>query len=191
MNSLIIIAHPNKHSFSHVLANEYKDAKEKSWHDVRIVDLYDPEWRQEYLMMNETNRYLDDPLRQVHQDNITRSDEICFFFPLRWFDCPAILKNRFDVNYTPGFAYKYKSKSPIPEKLLTGKSVRVFVTAGGPRWLYKTIGWFIITLPWFFGRIDYVGMKLKSWTWFTDMNNHKTAESRLWMREKVKKIAQR
>ncbi len=90
-------------------------------------------------MMSETNRYLDDPLREKHQEQITRADEICFFFPLWWFDCPAILKNWFDVNYTSGFAYKYRSGKAIPEKLLKGKSVRIFVTAGGPSWLYKTL----------------------------------------------------
>ena len=97
---------------------------------MRIIDLYDREHKQDYLMMNETNRILDDNLRQQHQDAITRSEEICFFFPLWWFDCPAILKNWFDTNYTNGFAFKYKSGSPIPEKLLKGKSARVFVTTG-------------------------------------------------------------
>lgn len=36
----------------------------------------------------------------------------------------------------------------------------------------------IITLPRYLGRINYVGMKLASRTWITDMNTHKTIESR-------------
>ena len=65
-----------------------------------MIDLYERERKQDYLMMNETNRTMDDPLRNKHQELISRSDEICFFFPLWWFDCPAILKNWIDVNYT-------------------------------------------------------------------------------------------
>lgn len=188
-NSLIIIAHPNKNSFSHILANEYKSAKEKLWHEVRLIDLYDSEWKQEFLTMDEINRQPETPLRQHHQELITWSDEICFFFPLWWFDCPAILKNWFDNNYTNGFAFKYVSGKAHPEKLLKGKSVRVFVTAGWPSWLYNTLWRLIITLPWYLGKINYVGMGLKSWTWFADMNKYKKVESRLWMKEKVRKMA--
>ncbi len=191
MNSLIIIAHPNKQSFSHIGAEEYKRQKSKSWHDVRIIDLYDDAWRQDYLQLNETNRYLDDPLRTKHQEQITRADEIVFFFPLWWFDAPSILKNRFDINYTAGFSHKYRNGKLMPAKLLTDKKVRVFVTAGWPRWLYKTLGRLIITLPRYLGRIDYVGMKLASWTWFTDMNRYKTKESRAFMIEKIQKLASR
>ena len=189
MNTLIIIAHPNKKSFSHILAYDYKIEKEKSWHTIRIIDLYDDQWQQHYLNMNETNRTLEDPLRNIHQELITWSDEICFFFPLWRFDCPAILKNRFDVNYTNGFAYKYRSGKAIPEKLLQNKWVRVFVTTWWPRRLYKTIGRCIITVPRLLWRIDYVGMKLKSRNRFTDMNNIRLPEERERMRRKVRSIA--
>lgn len=188
MKSLIIVAHPNKNSFSHILAHEYSTAKKKSWQEVRLIDLYDTEWKQEFLTMDETNRQPETPLRQQHQELITWSDEICFFFPLWWFDCPAILKNWFDNNYSSGFAFKYVSGKAMPEKLLKGKSVRVFVTAGWPWLLYNTLWRLIITLPWYLGKINYVGMKLKSWTWFTEMNKYKTPESRLWMKEKVRKM---
>lgn len=189
MNSLIIIAHPNKESFSHVLSNDYKETKEKLWHDVRIIDLYEPERKQDYLQLNETNRYLDDPLREKHQEQITRADEIVFFFPLRWFSCPAILQNRFDVNYTQGFAFKYIKGRNLPEKLLTGKSVRVIVTAWWPQRLYHTIWAIIITLARRFGKINYVGMNLASWTRLPNMNHYKTKESRMRMREKIKRLA--
>lgn len=188
MNSLLVIAHPNKQSFSHILAEDYRTVKEKKWDTVRVIDLYEPERKQDYLLLNETNRHSDDPLRSKHQEQITRADEIVFFFPLWWFDVPAILKNRFDVNYTNGFAFRYRSGKNIPEKLLLWKRVRVIVTTWGPSWLYKTLGWLIITLPWYLGRIDYVGMKLSSWTWLTNMNSYQTLSSRSWMREKVRNL---
>lgn len=189
MKSLLIIAHPNKHSFSHILAEDYQTTKEKLWHDVRVIDLYEPERKQDYLQLNETNRYLDDPLREKHQSQITRADEIVFFFPLRWFSCPAILQNRFDVNYTAWFAFKYISEKTLPEKLLTGKSVRVIVTAWWPQRLYYTIWAIIMTLSRRFGKINYVGMNLASWTRLPNMNHYKTTESRIRMREKIKRLA--
>lgn len=189
MNSLLIIAHPNKESFSHKLAQEYNNTKKKNWHDIRMIDLYDDERQQNYLQLDQTNRYLDDPLREKHQKHITRADEIVYLFPIWWFNCPAILQNRFDVNFTPWFAYKYRSGKITPEKLLNNKSVRVIATAGGPTLLYKTLWWLIITLPRYLGKIDYVGMKLSSWTWFANMNAYKTTESRSWMREKIRKLA--
>lgn len=189
MKSLLIIAHPNKKSFSHILAEDYKKIKLQWVNDVHTIDLYEAERKQDYLQLNETNRYLDDPLRTKHQEQISRADEIVFFFPLWWFNCPAILQNRFDVNYTSGFAFRYESNSVIPEKLLSWKKARIIVTAWWPWWLYKTLGWLIITLPWYMGRIDYVGMRLWSWTWLSNMNKYKTLESRSWMREKIKRLA--
>lgn len=191
MNSLLIIAHPNKKSFSHILAADYNNIKTKNWHEVRTIDLYEPERKQDYLQLNETNRYLDDQFRNKHQEQITRADEIVFFFPLWWFSAPAILENWFDVNYTAGFAFQYISGKAQPKKLLTGKSVRVVVTAGWPQWLYHSIWAIIMTLSRRFGKINYVGMSLSSWTRLPNMNKYKTKESRIWMREKIKKLARK
>ena len=185
MNTLILIAHPNKHSFSHIVAQEY--AQYRPW--FRIVDLYDASYKQDFLQLNETNRPIEDPLKWVHQGLIRWADEIIFCFPLWRFDCPAILKNRFDINFSSGFAYKYRTGKFLPEKLLHNKQVRVFCTAGGASRFYQTIGWMVIVLPWRFGRIHYVWLVMKSWTWFADMNRYKTPHSREWMKNKIKTIA--
>lgn len=189
MKSLLIIAHPNKKSFSHILAEDYKTRKEQLWHHIRVIDLYKPERKQDYLQLNETNRYLDDTLRWKHQEQISRADEIVFFFPLWWFNCPAILQNRFDVNYTSGFAYKYISKKIRPEKLLKNKSVRVVVTAWWSQRIYKIFWPLVMEWARRFWKINYVGMKLRSWTRLCNMNYYKTSQSRIWMREKIKKLA--
>lgn len=96
MNILIIVAHPNKKSFSHIIAEDYAQ------HDpsCRIIDLYDPLYKQDFLQLTEKNLPIEDPLKKTHQDLIKRADEIVFCFPLWRFDCPAILKNRFDINFS-------------------------------------------------------------------------------------------
>lgn len=66
--------------------------------------------------------------QKIIQDKISRADEIVFIFPTWWVNVPAILKNFFDNIFTSGFAYRYNKGSMFPEKLLTGKTVRVFTT---------------------------------------------------------------
>ncbi|MBP7885490.1 NAD(P)H-dependent oxidoreductase [Patescibacteria group bacterium] len=64
------------------------------------MDLYESAWKQDYLLLDERRKPLPDPYREQIQDKISRANEIVFCFPLRWFDAPAILKNRFDTNMT-------------------------------------------------------------------------------------------
>lgn len=186
MHSLIIVAHPNKQSFSHIVAKTYAWNK----NNIRIVDLYDHRYRQDFLQLDENNRPADDHIRVVHQDLIRRSDEIVLCFPLWRFDAPAILKNRFDVNFSSGFAYKYRPGRFFPEKLLHHKHVRIFCTTWGSCRFYNTLGWFLIVLPRRLWRIHYVGLRMKSWTRFCDMGKYRTSDSRIWMVQKVQKIAQ-
>lgn len=191
MNILIVVAHPQSaHSTSHDIAHLYQTEKESQWHKVFLMDLYESAWKQDYLLLDERRKPLPDPHREQIQEKITRADEIVFCFPLWWFDCPAILKNRFDTNMTGWFAYRYRPGKSTPEKLLTDKSVRIFATTGWPSWLYLTVGQLIVLL-FYLGRIDYVGMKMKSWTWLCGVPGYKTAHAKQWIWEKVKKIARR
>lgn len=184
-HTLVIIAHPNKKSFSHKIVRSIIDYYESEWLSYDLLDLYDqPQW---FLQLNEINKPLNDDLIDHMQSLIKRANEIIFCFPLWRFDCPAILKNRMEVNLTSWFAYRYRPGKLFPKKLLTDKCVRVFVTAWWPTWAYSILWWFIAFL-WYIGRINYVWMKLRSRTIFPDMNYYKTPASRQWMIEKVKKI---
>ena len=72
------------------------------------MNLYDEEWKQDYLMFDENNKPIDDKKRELIQQKISWADELVFIFPLWWFDAPAILKNWLDMNLTSKFAYLYK-----------------------------------------------------------------------------------
>lgn len=104
---------------------------EKHGHDCFLMNLYDEQWKQDYLMMDETNKLLPDEKRDRIQEKISWAEEMVFIFPLRWFDAPAILKNWFDMNMTSKFAYIYKKGgfSLLPTRLLKGKAARVIFTA--------------------------------------------------------------
>lgn len=138
MHKLIITAHPNPKAFTHRIADIFVEAAHKYGHQTRLLNLYDASNKQEYLQLDEQNQCQDDPMRKHMHDYITRADEIIFVYPMRWYDAPAILKNRFDVNMTSAFAYKYKKGSLIPHRLLKGKIARVFITTGSPKRLRYT-----------------------------------------------------
>lgn len=114
------------------MAQEFHKSAKDAGHEVQLLDLYSAERKQDYLQLSDTNQFLDDPKRHEIQHLIRRADEIEFFFPVWWFDAPAILKNFLDTNMTSGFAYKHTGGF-MPTKLLQDKKARLFITAGAPR----------------------------------------------------------
>lgn len=120
MNKLIITAHPNPEGFTHKIAQRFIEVSQKKGHVTFLMNLYDEQWKQDYLILDATNKPIPDNKREAIQEKIQWADEIVFVFPLRWFDAPAILKNRFDMNMTSRFAYLYKTKGLglLPYRLL-------------------------------------------------------------------------
>jgi putative NADPH-quinone reductase len=50
---------------------------------------------------------------------------------------PALVKGMIDRVFLPGFAFKYKKGSALPEQLLKGKSASLIITADTPWWFQK------------------------------------------------------
>jgi NAD(P)H dehydrogenase (quinone) len=128
MKKLVIKAHPNRYGFTHKIADTFVLVSQKCGHELCVIDLYDPSLRQDFLLLDEHNK----PLVQNHvtqmQELISWADELVFIYPVWWYDAPAIIKNWFDLNFSAGFAYKYKKGSLLPDQFLRGKSARFFVT---------------------------------------------------------------
>lgn len=140
MKTLIVIANPNKMSFSHAMAEAYKKNVEGKSGEVKILDLYD--FNQPFLQFESMWELAQgkcnggDKMKQA-QDLIAWADETAYFYPTWWGSMPAILKNFFDMNLTAGFAFKYVKGSNFPEKLLIGKNAKVFATCDAPGFVYK------------------------------------------------------
>jgi len=155
MKTLIIIANPNKRSFSHAMANAYS----KKCEDFEILDLYD--LNQSYLKyesMEELKKWNVDEFDKIKevQEKITSCDEMAFFFPVWWWGSPAILKNFFDSNFASWFAFKYDKWWKVT-KLLTWKTAKVFCTCDAP--------WFAYSIPFITG-INLKAFFKKSIFWF-------------------------
>lgn len=161
MHTLIIKAHPRADGFTHRIALAYKSKMEKSGQSTTILDLCEKENFQDYVTFVDTNRITEDDTTKRMQKLISEADEIVWIFPVWWFDAPAVMKNFWDRNFTSGFAFRYKPNGKV-DKLLTGKTTKVFATAGGPGFI---IGFFM-GLIWKLGRFGFVWLKPTRFTVF-------------------------
>jgi NAD(P)H dehydrogenase (quinone) len=100
MHSLIIKAHPRTDGFTHKIAETYKKKQEEQGNTVTLLDLCAPENIQSYTEMISASRIVEDETTKKMQELIKNADEIVWVFPVWWMDCPAIMKNFWDRNFT-------------------------------------------------------------------------------------------
>ena len=172
MNILIVKAHPRANGFTHQIAETYKKKQEWLGNTVEILDLYSAENTQSYPEFVDDKHLLMDATTERMQSKIIWADEIVIVFPVWWFDCPAIMKNWFDRNFTGGFAFKHEKWGKL-SKLLAGKKWKVFATADGPGWALKMI----MYIPMVLWRFGYVGIKTTAFKVFGNARK-KTAEQK-------------
>ncbi|MDG9882829.1 NAD(P)H-dependent oxidoreductase [Pseudomonas sp. GD04058] len=135
---LILLGHPSRDSFCAALARQYRDTALQAGHEVRLISLgeldFDPILRQGYRKPQPLEPDLLDA-----QQAITRASRLVLVFPIWWGGIPALLKGFLDRVLLPGFAFRYKSGSPFPEKLLAGRHAHLLVTMDTPPWYYRWI----------------------------------------------------
>lgn len=140
MKPLIILANPSKTSFSHALAEAYRDAASKYAEEITLLDLYDID--QEFLSYESTTamkagNHNGGEKQKMVQKLLSECDHYVFIFPVWWASMPAILKNFFDVNFSAGFAFEFVSGKALPKKLLSGKTAELIYHSDAPAFLYK------------------------------------------------------
>ena len=168
MHTLIVTAHPSSKGLTHSIAKTYKETKEAAGHTAKIIDLYSAEWKQDYLAFEDMREIAADPIRDASQAEITKADEIVLVFPMWWMGVPAVMKNWFDHTFSSGFAFQF-DKTGKNHKLLTGKTGRIFITAGGPQYMYALAKPFV-SVPLTQGLFGFCGVKNKSLDIFANRN---------------------
>jgi NAD(P)H dehydrogenase (quinone) len=132
---LIINGHPDEKSFCNSLTQSYKKGADSAGADCKLVNLYDlkfnPILNHGYRLITK----LEPDLLEIQQD-ILNADHLVLVYPNWWGTYPALLKGFIDRVFLPGFAFKYLEKSPLPAKLLKGKTARLIVTMDTPAWYY-------------------------------------------------------
>ena len=134
---LIINGHPDKKSLCFALAEQYKKGAQKSGASCKIIHLIDLKFNPISMGYNVLLELEPDLLKT--QQAILEADHLVMVYPNWWGTYPALLKGFIDRVFLPNFAFKYHKDSPMPEKLLKGKTARMIVTMDTPRWYYWLI----------------------------------------------------
>lgn len=159
-NILIVTAHPSSHGFTHMLAKRIQEVEQEKENNIEILDLYKSEFNSSYVSFEEHPKEITTPKHiQEMQEKIKEIDEIIVIAPMWNLDTPAILKNWFDSVFTARFAFKF-TKWGIPQGLLKGKYVQMYITCDAPSWFFRIFDRSTIKL-WKKWRFGICGIKMK------------------------------
>lgn len=131
MKVSVILAHPNRGSFNHAIAESAVSALRRNGHEVRFHDLcaegFDP-----LLPYDELSKGAPlPPSIARHCAEIADADGIVIVHPNWWGQPPAILKGWIDRVIRPGVAYEFlegDSGEGVPRGLLCARTAVVFNT---------------------------------------------------------------
>lgn len=133
---LIVQGHPNPKSLCAHLAETYQKNASQSGFEVRYLNLPELKFDVNLHQGYKEDQKLEPDLISA-QEAITWAEHLVFVFPNWWTSMPALLKGFIDRVFLPGFAFQYRQKSPLPKKLLNGKTARLIITMDSPSWYYN------------------------------------------------------
>lgn len=133
---LIIQGNPIENSYGSQLAEVYARGAAESGAEVRELVLAELKFDLNLSGGYKGNQPLEPDLQKA-QELISWADHLVFVYPNWWGGMPALLKGFIDRVFLPGFAFKYRRNSPLPEQLLKGKTARLIVTMDSPYVYYR------------------------------------------------------
>lgn len=144
---LVVVGTPLADSLNHALARSYAESARVAGADVRVVDLAVDAVPGHPAQRGELRRPRSDadlplsPEVEAYLADVTWADHLAFFFPQWWGAYPAVLTAWIDRVFVSGFAYRYRDRGRLWDKLLTGRSARIVMTMDSPRswnaWAYR------------------------------------------------------
>lgn len=181
-NILIINGHPDKNSFCFALAENYKKGVEMNGTECKLVHLIDLEFNPILTYGYRVVSTLEPDLKKMQQA-ILEADHLVIVYPNWWGTYPALLKGFIDRVFLPNFAFKYLENSPLPAKLLKGKTARIIVTMDTPKWYY----WLINKSPGHNSMkkaiLEFCGIKPVKITVFSGIKSSDEAKRKKWLEE--------
>lgn len=135
---LMILGTPKNASLCHALGEAYAQGARREGHVVRQLKLgelsFDPVLHDGYDQGQHLEPDLLEAQRQIHW-----AEHLVFVYPVWWGGLPALLKGFFDRVFLPGFAFKYRGRSQLWDKLLSGRTADLLVTLDTPPWYFRWI----------------------------------------------------
>lgn len=135
MNILIVTAHPSPQGDTHTIANTYAEAKRAQGHSIQIVDLYAEENKVDVLRFTNIREFVPSKVQLRFQEQVLWANEIVVVHPIWWGLPPSIMKSWAELTFWPRVTYRYTGPGKV-QKLLLGKTAKIFATAGGPSWYH-------------------------------------------------------
>ena len=109
MKVLIVIAHPQRDSFTQALAERFAEGVAAGGHEAEIADLYDEGF--EPLVsapeLDDWQKGIILPEIRAYQERIKSSDGLVLAYPVWWSTPPAILSGWLQRVLTQGFAFQH------------------------------------------------------------------------------------
>ncbi len=139
-NILLVLGHPSENSFCNALLDAYKKGAEAM--GVTCKAIYISRLK---FDVNLSDGYKSNDAMQMEDDLVAAQQlfqwahHVVIAYPNWWGFMPAITKGFIDRLLMPGFAFKHHSGKIFPEKLLSGKSMRLLVTMDTPKWWHYLI----------------------------------------------------
>ena len=128
-NIIILCAHPDKESFTGVMADRYQTGAENVGHIVQRVNIgelnFDPILHKGYKEIQPL-----EPDLVALQEKFLWANHIVIIYPNWWCTMPAILKGLFDLFCLPGFDFNFNKQTKQIEKHLKGRTGRVIILSG-------------------------------------------------------------
>lgn len=189
MRILIVTAHPHAKSFTHKIADAYREGAVSAGHSVKMLDLYRTELQLDFLKPENQAEYRrNQPIRVALQEMVSEAEELVFIHPLWWGGQPAILKNFIDQIFTPGFAYRNPQQRKLipkrlniaPARLLAGRQARLFITCDG-QWWTNALRMMPYLLTWYFYVFRVTGIRLRSFHLFDFMKHRDDMTRAKWL----------
>jgi putative NADPH-quinone reductase len=135
MNALLVVAHPDRNSFSHAMAGVAGDALVEMGYALSFHDLYTEGFNPVQPVIEGENTASEDGLVEIHCADLTSADLILVFHPNWWSQPPAILKGWIDRVFRLNTAYAYPQGAgfdAVPVGLLRARAALVFNTSNTP-----------------------------------------------------------
>lgn len=133
MKILVILGHPDKKSFCGAVAEAFATGAIQAGHIVKSIDVGEIKFDPILWHGFRSDQEFEAPLKEA-QEALLWCERIVFVYPVWWGSVPALLKGFIDRTLTSGFAYKYREKSIVWDKLLVGRSAHLITTSDAPGW---------------------------------------------------------
>lgn len=143
-NILIINGHHRKESFNKEIIEAYKNGTKSQNAEIKEIEMSNSKLNFIGGDLNvdgnfEGNSNSDEII--VAQDLIKWANHLIWVYPIWWYNMPAKLKSFIENVFISGFAFKYHKKEKGSyvkwDKLLKGKTSRIFATMDTPPWFFK------------------------------------------------------